>query len=123
MPALVSASLEIRRGLARRRRRPIYGPLFLVGSGQECDLVLGDLQFADVHFYIRAFDGNVSLRHLDQSPDVTVNGRVATTTRLMDGDRIRTGPYEFVFRVEPFDAPQRDMRRRADLATIYPQLR
>ena len=37
--------IEIGRGRANRLIRPIDGPVFLVGAGRDCDLVLGDQQF------------------------------------------------------------------------------
>jgi hypothetical protein len=70
--------------------------VYLAGSAADCDLVLGDMQFPDAHFYLLVGRGTVSLRHLGESPEITVNGRVATATRLLDGDRIRTGPFEFL---------------------------
>jgi len=63
-------------------------------------MVLGDPQFADVHFYLMVDQQSVTLRHLGAAPEITINGRVVASTRLLDGDRIRTGPFEFAFHIE-----------------------
>jgi hypothetical protein len=79
--------------------RQVGGPVYVVGAAMDSDLVLGDLQFPDLHFYLLVAKGIVSLRHLGDDPEITVNGRVAHRTRLLDGDRIRTGPFEFLLHV------------------------
>jgi hypothetical protein len=87
--------LEIRRGTARRRLRPVRGPVFLIGASAECDLVLADRQFPETHAYLLVSEEGVSLRHLGVGPEITVNGRSVEAAELLDGDRLRTGPYEF----------------------------
>lgn len=90
--------LEIRRGLAKNRERNISEPMFLVGTGQDCDLVLGDPQFSPIHFYLLSRNGRTLIRRVGANPEVTVNGRVKNCGTVDDGDRIRTGPYEFFVR-------------------------
>jgi hypothetical protein len=98
--------LEIRRGSARRRLRPVPGPVFLIGASAECDLVLADPQFPETHAYLLVSDQGVSLRHLGIGPEITVNGRAVEAVELLDGDRLRTGPYEFRMHVVlPPDGP------------------
>jgi pSer/pThr/pTyr-binding forkhead associated (FHA) protein len=87
--------LEIRRGTAKRRLRPVPGPVFLIGGSAECDLVLADPQFPEMHAYLLVSENGVSLRHLGLGPEITVNGRAVEAVELLDGDRLRTGPYEF----------------------------
>jgi hypothetical protein len=87
--------LEIRRGTARRRLRPVPGPVFLIGGSSQCDLVLADPQFPEMHAYLLVSDHGVTLRHLGLAPEITVNGRAVEAAELLDGDRLRTGPYEF----------------------------
>lgn len=94
-------SLEIVRGQAKQRMRPILNPAFLIGMADDCDLVLGDPQFPEVHAYIRIATEGVTLRHLGFSPSLTINGELATQQLLADGDRIRTGPYEFLVHLQP----------------------
>ena len=90
----------ILRGLARQKHRPIHGPAFLIGRASDCDLVLGDPQFADVHACVLMCRGGLWIRHLGFSPEITVNGQPINRMQLLDGDRIRTGPYEFQLQIE-----------------------
>lgn len=87
--------LTIQKGRANQLVRQVTGPVFTLGTDHTCDMVLGDEQFPDVHSYVCIRDGIVSLRHLGQGPPVTVNGRDVRWGELRDGDRIRTGSYEF----------------------------
>jgi hypothetical protein len=48
-----------------------------------------------MHAYLLVSDEGVSLRHLGVGPEITVNGRSVEAVELLDGDRLRTGPYEF----------------------------
>ncbi len=95
--------LTIQKGRAKNLVRDVRGPVFTWGTDHTCDMVLGDRQFPDVHSYVCVRDGIVSLRHLGHGPAVTVNGRDVRWGELRDGDRIRTGSYEFrvsIIRVE-----------------------
>ena len=91
-------NFEIRQGIARKRLRIVSEPVFLVGANGDCDLVLGDPQFSPIHFYLLRRDGVTLLRRVGLSPEVSINGRVANTAIIHEGDRIRTGPFEFVVR-------------------------
>jgi pSer/pThr/pTyr-binding forkhead associated (FHA) protein len=97
--------LEIRRGAARQRLRPVRGPVYLIGASADCDLVLGDPQFPPVHAYLRVRDDRVLLRYLGAGPEITVDGRPVEAAELLHGDRLRTGPFEF--RLLATDGPQR----------------
>lgn len=87
--------LEIVRGRAQCRLRPVDVPAFLIGSAYDCDLVLGDARFPQVHAYLRLVEGQVLIRHLGFQPELAVNGHVVSKAVLSHGDRIETGPYEF----------------------------
>ena len=88
--------LEITRGLARHRIRPVQVRIFLIGTAGDCDLVLGDTQFPHLHAYILRTPRNASICWLRQGPEVLVNNQaVSDLTWLADGDVITTGPYEF----------------------------
>lgn len=108
-------SLEIVRGQAKQRIRPVQNPTFLIGMADDCDLVLGDPQFPEVHAYIRISDEMVTLRHLGFKPPITVNGTVATQLKLADGDRIRTGPYEFMVHLQPRPAGEDESEHNRSL--------
>jgi len=92
---LPEVNLEIVRGQARQRLRPVAASAFLIGAANDCDLVLGDHRFADVHSYLFRRPGQVTLRRLGFEPELSVNGQVVDFVALSDGDRIRTGPFEF----------------------------
>jgi len=109
---LPHVELHIRRGRAAVRVRPVAGPVFLIGTATDCDLVLADLQFAEVHAWIVVTNQKVALRCVGDSPETTVNGRLTQATRLHNGDRVRTGPYEFQIRIQ-WPAPLRDEQRSA----------
>lgn len=107
-PLPFRVELEIVRGQARNRIRPVQNPAFLIGMANDCDLVLGDPQFPEVHAYVRTSSDGVTLRHLGFSPPITVNGVLATQVPLANGDRIRTGPYEFLVHIQPYVAGDDD---------------
>ena len=89
--------LEIRRGRAKNLRRTVVEPVFVVGTNQECDMVLGDKQFAPIHFYLLKRSDRTTIRKVGPSPDISVNGSaVRGSSDIQAGDRIRTGPFEFV---------------------------
>ena len=95
-------SLEIVRGRARRKLRPVAVRAFLIGSAGDCDLVLGDSRFPEVHAYLLRNQPQVTIRWLGVGPVLMVNGRAAVDSEpLADGDAIQTGPYEFRIRIEP----------------------
>ncbi len=94
-PGLPRVQLEIIRGRARNRMRTVDSAAFLVGTTGDCDLVLGDLRFPSAHAYFLRSRQGVSIRYLGAGPELTVNGEPVQTTILRDGDRIRTGTYEF----------------------------
>ncbi len=99
-PGLPKVQLEIYRGKARNRLRQVTVPVFLIGTADDSDLVLGDPQFPESHAYLFVSAGGVTLRQLGSGPEITVAGELVHSARLKDGDRIRTGPYEFRIRIE-----------------------
>ncbi len=92
---LPQVDLEIVRGQAKNKRRPVVVPAFLIGSAPDCDLVLGDRQFPEVFAYLLLKPTGVFLRYLGFAPKMTVNGQPISQCGLSDGDRICMGPYEF----------------------------
>ena len=107
--ALPAVHLEIVRGRARCPVRRVEPPAFLIGTAGDCDLVLGDPQFPDAHSYIVCRGKSVTIRHLGDEPEVTLNGRPVLGAPLSDGDRLRMGPYEFRVSITP---PSTSGRRR-----------
>lgn len=92
---LPSVELEITRGQARRRVRKVDVPVFLIGTADDCDLVLGDPQFPEVHSYLFLSAEGVWIRHMGSEPAIAVEGRLVKSAQLCDGDHVRTGAYEF----------------------------
>ena len=89
--------------------RPILRPVYVIGAAADCDMVLGDSQFADYHAYVYLRDGVVTLRHLGSMPETTVNGRVIKWGELRHSDRIRFGPYQLQLRLRPTQsAPEQE---------------
>jgi hypothetical protein len=92
--------LEIRRGRARNLVRQVNSAVYLIGSARDCDLVLADAQFPQAYAYLFVNPTGVTVRRLGSGPDLTVNGDAVEATRVEDGDRIRTGPFEFCLRID-----------------------
>ncbi len=93
---LPEVELEIVRGRARQTLRPVETQAYLIGTAEDSDLVLGDPQFSDTYAYLLRSPLGVVLRWLRAGPELTVNGHpVVDAVPLHDGDRLRTGPYEF----------------------------
>lgn len=96
LPPVPQVELEIVRGRARRRVRPVGGPAFLIGAAGDSDLVLGDAKFPEAHSYLLVSAEGVAVRWLGFGPTLSVNGRQVTDRSLLtDGDLLATGSYEF----------------------------
>ncbi|MBX7165689.1 MAG: FHA domain-containing protein [Pirellulales bacterium] len=93
--------LIIIRGRTRQRIRPVEGPVFLIGTAPDCDLVLVDDRFAPVQGYLFRHGETVQIRWLSSDPELTLNGQPRENATLADQDRIRTGTYEFLIRILP----------------------
>ena len=93
-------TLEIVRGRAQNRFRPVTDPAFLLGSAVDCDLVLGAARFPEVYAYLLLHENEVSIRHLGFVPELRVNGKSITKSVLQDGDQIEMGPYVMRVHVE-----------------------
>lgn len=97
---LPSITLEITCGRAKHRSRPIRSTAFLIGSAEDCDLVLGDPSFDPVHSYVFVRPGRVTIRQLGNGPSLYVGGRQVGWAVLQDFDRLQMGSYEFEVRIE-----------------------
>jgi hypothetical protein len=92
--------LEIRCGRSQQRLCAVRSPAFLIGAAYDCDLVLGDPRFAEVHSYLFVSPARVTVRHLGFGPGLSVAGQDVTWATLQHNDELRTGPYEFRVRIE-----------------------
>lgn len=111
--SLPQVTLEIVRGRARQRIRPIVRPAFLIGSAADSDLMLASEQFPTAHCYLLLNPEGVGLRWLGFAPEVLVNDRPVERAELQDGDLLRTGPYEFRIRIRRGDTVLR-LKRPTD---------
>jgi hypothetical protein len=102
---LPSVAVEITCGRARNRVRPVQRTTYFIGAGRDCDLVLSDPQFAEVHAYLMLGVGGVTIRHLGQSPALIVNGRPVRRAILTDQSVIETGPFQFRVHIQPAAVP------------------
>jgi predicted component of type VI protein secretion system len=93
--SVAPVELEILRGHARQRRRPVNVPVFLIGTAEDCDLVLGDPAIPEVHTYLYLKADDVTIRTLGAAPQLEVEGIAVETARLRDGDRFAIGPFAF----------------------------
>jgi hypothetical protein len=92
---LPSIVLEITRGRAKHLRREVRGAAFVIGAAPDCDLVLGDPRFPEVHSYLFVARDRVTIRQLAPEPELKVGGRSVTCQKLADLDTLQLGPYEF----------------------------
>lgn len=97
---LPKVQLEILRGKANQRIRPVDVPVFLIGSAHDCDLVLADPAFPEVHTYLYVNPNGVSVRRLGEGPPLAVDGEDVQASPIVDGQTLRIGRYEFAVRIE-----------------------
>lgn len=105
LPAGTAVWVEIMRGRARQLLRAVRGPAFLIGTAQDCDLVLGDPTFSDAYAYLLVHDEKVTIRRLGDGPELQVNGETIETGDLFHGDRVAFGQFEL--RMVIRERPQR----------------
>lgn len=88
--------LEICRGRTEHPLRPVYSERFLIGSSVRCDLRLGGADIPPLHSLLFVDGPDIWLEAVAATPELRVNGRLETSVRLVDGDRIHIGPIELV---------------------------
>jgi hypothetical protein len=91
--------LEICRGRTEHPLRPVKSPRFLIGSSPRCDLRLGAAEIPPLHTLVLIDGSDIWLEAMAPVPPLRVNGRVETSVRIADGDRIGIGPIELVAHV------------------------
>jgi hypothetical protein len=97
---LPGVTLEITTGRARNTMRSVAGPVYLIGGSNDCDLVLGDPEIADVHSYLLVTSFGVRLRHLGDDPEVRVNGHRVDVANIVDEDEVEIGSFSFRLHVD-----------------------
>src|SRR5919199_3700929 len=90
----------------------VEGERFLVGTGEECQLMIGDPKVATLHAYFEVEpDGRVLLHDLGSDEGTWVNGRAIDAPAVIEGgEQIRIGDTELVPSVE---SPEEEARARA----------
>lgn len=112
LPESPFVELQITVGRARQRVRHVTGPVFLIGSSMDCDLILGDPLIPAVHSYILLTASEVRIRHLGFAPDLRVNGTQRDLATLNNDDAIEISCFGFLARI----TPAADLSRRDALA-------
>jgi S1-C subfamily serine protease len=90
----------------------VEGERFLVGSGDECQLMVGDPKVAPLHAYFEVTeDGRVLLHDLGSDEGTYVNGRkIDAPAHIEGGEAIRVGDTELVPAVR---SPEEEAAERA----------
>jgi len=81
----------------------IDGERVTLGADGDCDIVIPSDQVSERHASLRFQDAGFVLTDLDSSNGTFVNGDEVQQESLKDGDRVRFGPEEFVFKCVVFD--------------------
>ena len=100
LPVGPQVSLEITRGRVQQRVRQVRGRVFLIGAANDCDLVLGDLQFPEAYAYLFVNGSQITIRRLAGGPELLVCGEPADTAELFHGDLVAFGPFELRVRID-----------------------
>ncbi|WP_425614346.1 FHA domain-containing protein [Anatilimnocola sp. NA78] len=100
--------LAIVRGQARQMFRPIDGPVFMIGTAADCDLVLADSEFPETYLYIYQKENAITVRRLGVGPELYVDEMAVDATELKLGSLIEFGPYAFRLAEESAENPGND---------------
>lgn len=98
LPEDAVAYLRFAEGDTRFPIRPVPEGDFLIGSGPDCDLRLGDGLLPPLHSILRVSATSASCALMVKRPELVVNGDPVRKADLFDGDLLEIGPYRFVFR-------------------------
>lgn len=95
--------LDVLRGRTRHPSRPVDRDGFLIGSGPDCQLRLGDDEVPEQHCVLHIDDEGLAVERLASAAELLVNEVPVDTARLGDGDVVSIGPFAFVLRDEAVD--------------------
>lgn len=92
--------LEIVRGQARQLFRPIAGPVFMIGTADDSDLVLADEAFPEsfLYLYVKTdadLNETVSVRRFGVGPALLVDEVETDIAELPSGSILEFGDYAF----------------------------
>ena len=95
LPVGPRVALEITRGRVQQRIRPVRRAVFLIGTANDCDLVLGDVDVVrEAYAYLFVHEAKVMVRSLGAGPPLTVCGEPTDSAELLHGDVVAFGPFE-----------------------------
>lgn len=109
---LPTVQLEIARGRAQQKCREVRGTAFLIGTAADCDLVLADPRFDELHSYLFITPTGVTIRQLGEGPALTVDGQAVRFATLDQGSLIEMGPYAFRVQVRWPQSTAAEARRQ-----------
>ncbi|WP_254509756.1 FHA domain-containing protein [Anatilimnocola floriformis] len=92
--------LEIVRGTAQQMFRPIAGPVFMIGTAADSDLVLADESFPETYLYLyvktdEQLNETVSVRRFGVGPELLVDEVELDVAELPVGSLLEFGAYAF----------------------------
>ena len=93
------AWLQMAMGDSRFPRHAIPMGDFLIGSGPECCLRLGDGVLPPLHSVIRITPTSATWTTMVRTPELVVNGEATRHADLHDGDMVEVGPFRMTFRL------------------------
>src|SRR5436190_7488454 len=100
----------------------VEGERFLIGSGDECQLMVGDPKVDPLHAYFQVHeDGHVELHDLGSSSGTFVDGRRLTGSRRIEGgEEIRLGDTVVLATLEDPEPPAVQVAAEADAVEVMP---
>lgn len=84
--------------------QPVVAGQFLIGSGVQCQLRLGDDEIPEIHTVLEVVEDTVTLSTKTDSPCLLINGTAPSSAKLEDGDLLEIGSYRMLFRRASADA-------------------
>ena len=89
-------------------KREIGKRRMLIGRSRDCDIQLEDSNVSRRHAEVRQEGASYWIVDLDSTNGIEVNGQRQRRARLEDGDRVKLGATEILFRRERPSAPSSD---------------
>jgi S1-C subfamily serine protease len=100
----------------------VEGERFVVGSGDECQLMVGDPTVDPLHAYFQVYeDGHVELHDLGSSSGTFVDGeRVNGSRRVQGGEEVKLGDTVLLPTLEEPEAPTVQVAAQVDSVEVMP---
>jgi pSer/pThr/pTyr-binding forkhead associated (FHA) protein len=94
----------------------------LIGRHEDCDLIIRDRTVSSRHAELMVRAEGVTITNMMSTNGTRVNGEEVQTARLHDGDVLRLGRVNLVFKDVPPGADERPWLRRTQLALLIASL-